>query len=77
MEFKMGNFYQCSFERENSHTVAWIPERGAKVGAVVEFKDGDKRDAGWKVVRVGGRMDEKQLHDFNSMNRSHRQGSDV
>ena len=73
----MGNFYQCNFRKSTARTTAWIPERGAKVGNIVEFKDGTKRDGGWEVVSVGNAMDEKNLHDMNEMHRVHRNGSDI
>ncbi len=73
----MANVFQCNFRKDNARTTAWIAERGAKVGNVVEFKSGENRDPGWEVISVGGCMDEKDLHNFNRMHRAHRQGSDI
>ena len=75
---KMGNMIQCRLRKDSSRTTSWIPERGAKVGMVVELKSPNgHKDAGWEVVSVGGKMDEKDLHDINKMHRTHRQGSDI
>ena len=74
----MGNMIQCRLRKDSSRTTSWIPERGAKVGMVVELKSPNgQKDAGWEVVSVGGKMDEKDLHDINKMHRTHRQGSDI
>ena len=47
----MKYYRQCSFKQSNKRTVAWIEERGAKVGYKVSFKDED--DGGlWEVTSV-------------------------
>ena len=43
-------FHQCELSRGTDRTVGWIPQRGAKVGAVVELaEDGYKT---WLVTSV-------------------------
>ena len=44
--------FQCRLRKENREDVAWIEARGAKVGAVVEIKNGEERDPGWEVLEV-------------------------
>ena len=68
-------YVQCRFEqhKENGeilHNVAWIPERGAKVGAKVELKG---EEGLWVVVSAGGtpvpisKLREKQAADRASL----------
>ena len=52
MKTKDKFYKQCTFKSDNSTTTAWIPERGAKVGKRVTFKDDDS-DQIWTVVSVG------------------------
>ena len=42
----MSTYYQCRFKRGESETIAWIEERGAKVGAI-KTADGER----WDVIR--------------------------
>ena len=37
----MATYYQCRFRRGDPETIAWIEERGAKIGALVELKTAD------------------------------------
>lgn len=48
-------FYrQCTLTKGNSKTVAWIEERGAKVGQQVQLvDDGNESIEWWDVVEVG------------------------
>ena len=43
----MSTYYQCRFKRGASETIAWIEERGAKVGAI-KTADGER----WDVIEV-------------------------
>jgi hypothetical protein len=43
-------FRQCVLKSENFETVAWIPERGAKVGYQVTLKDSDEPLRLWTVL---------------------------
>lgn len=48
----MEYYRQCTMQNENTQTVAWIEERGAKEGFSVRFKDvGDEK--WWTVLAVG------------------------
>lgn len=67
-------YVQCRFEQtyESGRTelVAWIPERGAKLGARVELKG---EDGLWTVISAGGpavpisKLREKQMADRASL----------
>jgi hypothetical protein len=45
-------YFQCRFRRGSERTVAWIEERGAKVGARVTLPSLDD-GAAWDVETVG------------------------
>lgn len=72
-------YVQCRFEQHHGdevyHTMGWIPERGAKLGAKVELKG---EEGLWVVVSAGGpsipisRLREKQMAD-----RAQREASDI
>lgn len=36
------NFKQCRLSKDNKNLIAWIPEKGAKVGYVVEIPELDE-----------------------------------
>jgi hypothetical protein len=67
----MTTYFQCRMKRGDAYTVAWIEERGAKVGKRVELKTGDGEI--WEVITVYSfGMDEaalrqKQAHDRNAL----------
>jgi len=57
---------QCTFESGNYRTVAWIPERGAKLGYSMKFKDDTEGFEGrvWTVIGVSGaRKELRYLRD--------------
>lgn len=64
-------WFQCRFRKAGEETVAWIEERGAKVGALVELKtaDGEK----WEVAEVylpgldGAALRAKHANDRNAL----------
>ena len=63
-------YYQCRFQRGDAHTIAWIEERGAKLGRLVELLT---LDAGgpWRVVSVGDvPLDSQALHEMQRLNRN-------
>lgn len=70
-EYDVTLFYQCRFQRDGSETVAWIEERGAKLGASVELKSADGER--WTVVEVyhpgidEAKLREKQANDRNAL----------
>jgi hypothetical protein len=67
----MTTYFQCELSREGHTTVAWIEERGAKVGASVELKSADGEF--WRVKKVYAHdLDEaalrqKQANDRNAL----------
>jgi hypothetical protein len=67
----MSTYYQCRFKRGESETIAWIEERGAKVGASVELKTADGER--WNVIEVfapgldEAKLREKQQNDRNAL----------
>jgi hypothetical protein len=67
----MSTYYQCRFKRGESETIAWIEERGAKVGASVELKTADGEC--WDVIEVftpgldEAKLREKQQNDRNAL----------
>ena len=64
----MSTYYQCRFKRGASETIAWIEERGAKVGAI-KTADGER----WDVIEVftpgldEAKLREKQQNDRNAL----------
>ena len=48
----MEYFRQCVLKNKNTHTVAWIPEHGAKEGSSFLLKH-DKASGRWTVSSVG------------------------
>lgn len=67
----MTTYFQCRMRQGTAETVAWIEERGAKVGASVELKSADGKF--WDVIEVyPGGIDEaalrqKQANDRNAL----------
>jgi hypothetical protein len=63
----MGNLhYQCNLSREGTITTAWIPERGARLGAAVEVPE---LGGYWTVVHVGVSQDLSTLKEREKINR--------
>ena len=63
---------QCSFiqvDKPNVKTVSWIPERSAKIGKRMKFKDADTdkgKEIVWEVTEVGDeRKTRASLLDHN------------
>ncbi|MCV9965106.1 hypothetical protein OIU34_24745 [Pararhizobium sp. BT-229] len=72
-------YFQCSLSQGSARTQAYIPERGAGVGKMIEIKD-DGFDGLWKVEQVADKgideraLREKQARDrdpFGSIERRH------
>ena len=67
----MSTYYQCRFRRGDPETIAWIEERGAKIGALVELKTADGER--WDVIEVftpgldEAKLREKQQNDRNAL----------
>lgn len=63
-----GLWYQCRLRRGDDHTVAWIPERAAKVGASIELKTAGGEF--WEVATVGDKpIPYAQLRDKQERDR--------
>jgi hypothetical protein len=72
----MTMFYrQCKFKKDNAYQTAWIEERGAKVGSLVELKSDNHEK--WEVVEVGGRQTAEMVQELASDYKSQRKASDI
>lgn len=67
----MTAYFQCKLRRNGAETVAWIEERGAKVGNWVELKTADGEM--WVVTEVynyplsEAALRQKQANDRNAL----------
>lgn len=65
---KQNKYYQCELSRGEGRQVAFIEQRGAKVGNHVEILDGS--NSFWKVESVSDTsVDGVHLKDLQDMNR--------
>ena len=64
-------FYQCRLSRGDAHTVGWLEERGAKVGAFVQLLSADGEfwhvDEVYKPGLSAEALRQKQTNDRNSL----------
>jgi hypothetical protein len=72
-------YYQCRMEQEQPDgkaiIVAWIEEKGAKVGNRVELKG---EDGLWTVIhKTNHPLEGDKLIEKQAMDRRQRQGSDI
>jgi hypothetical protein len=75
----MALMYQCRFEQETPDgiitEVAWVEEKGSRVGSLVELKG---KDGLWRVVfNSGSPMDSSKLAEKQAADRRQRSGSDI
>lgn len=72
-------YHQCGFKKETAtgtaHTTAYIPERGAIVGAEVELKSLDGEF--WTVVSVGPPVPKSTVIENEKNYRNHRKATDI
>lgn len=62
-------YFQCSLSQGSARTQAFIPERGAGVGKLIEIKD-DGFTGLWRVDQVPEKgIDEKALRDKQARDR--------
>lgn len=54
---KKSYLYQCKLQRENWHTVAWIPEKDAKKGNIIKIKNEE-----WEVKEVYSKMESRKVY---------------
>ena len=74
----MEYYRQCTFRKGSTTQTAWIEERGAKVGLLVELKSersGNERD--WEVVSVGGRATKEMVNELGRDHMDQRKASDI
>lgn len=43
---------QVELKRGNTHQISWIPHTEAFLGRIVDLKEGNTWDLGWKVVNI-------------------------
>ena len=61
-------YVQCKFRRGSERTVAWIEQRGAKVGARIELLT---LDDAWEVEAVhDGALTQAALKEMQDLNRN-------
>lgn len=62
-------FYQCNLSQGSARTQAYIPERGAGVGKMIEIKE-DGFTGRWRVEQVADRgVDEAVLREKQKRDR--------
>lgn len=62
---------QCKLTNQDSEMVAWIDQKGAKVGALVELKGFEENRKFWKVNEVyNPAIDAETLAEKQRMNRN-------
>jgi hypothetical protein len=69
---------QCRFRKGLREQTAWIDEKGAKIGMLVELKtekEGDQED--WQVIGVGTRKDEAYVRERERDYKKTRDASDI
>lgn len=76
-ELNMEFYRQCRFRSGNTETVAWIEERGAKVGYFVTFEDDDQEGRLWEVLSVGQRIPKDVVFDRERDYMKQRKASDI
>ena len=63
----MKQYQQCGLRRDHTETIAWIEQRGARLGAQVELLPSREL---WKVVAVFGHtMPEDALKEHQRLHR--------
>ena len=69
-------YRQCKFSKGSTVQHAWIEERGAKVGSMVELKSDNHEK--WKVESVGvGRLSEAYVRELERDHMDQRKASDI
>ena len=74
----MDYYKQCTLRSGNTETVAWIEERGAKVGYSVTLEDSEDPARWWEVVLTGSNRiakDEVYARERDYLNQ--RKASDI
>ena len=72
-----GIMVQCLLGKNSRYQVAWIREKVASVGNVIELVENDNRDPGWRVISAGNRMREDYLRERSRDYLRTRRASDI
>ena len=72
-----GIMVQCLLNKNSRYQVAWIREKVAYIGNVIELVEGDSRDPGWRVISAGNRLREDYLRERSRDYLRTRKASDV
>jgi hypothetical protein len=68
---------QCLLGKNSRYQVAWIREKKAFVGNIVELIDDDRHDPGWRVISAGNRLSEEYLRERSRDYLRTRKASDI
>ena len=68
---------QCLLGKNSRYQVAWIREKAAYIGNVIELVDDKERDPGWRVISAGTRLPEAYLRERSRDYLNTRKASDI
>lgn len=72
------NFHvQCYMVRDNEHYTAWIPEKFAVFGNMIDIKIDDKWEKGWMVVEGYTKLPSDKVIERSQDYKKTRKGSDI
>ena len=77
MNCNSGIMVQCLLGKNSRYQVAWIREKVAYIGNVIELVEGDSRDPGWRVISAGNRLRADYLRERSRDYLRTRRASDV
>jgi hypothetical protein len=73
----MSKYFQCDLSQNNSRSRAYIEERGAKVGNLVEVKE-DGFTGLWRVDSVANKgIEDAPLKDMQRKSRNYIKNTDI
>lgn len=74
----MTMLYQCDLSSGTTRTRAYIPAKGAFIGATIKLKDSDDDTRDWVVESVASQgIEEKYLNELKVAYRKQREASDI
>lgn len=68
---------QCLLGKSARFQVAWIREKAAVIGNIVELIDDARRSPGWRVISAGNRLPEAYLRERSRDYLRTRRASDI
>jgi len=77
MTVRISYLTQCILNKGTRTQVAWIPDRKALLGSVVELIDDNWREKGWLVSGVGVRLPESIVRERSRDYVNTRKASDI